>query len=116
MGRRRLVFPIGGVVGETLDWKRVLHCFSYSRLPLPAGYKCWNFTVPPGLPPSNVEQPPSYAATSTFIVDPENVTLWHQRVPIILKPHLTLTGNSSLRHSNLHPTQQHQSSSLTRAM
>ncbi|XP_017424759.1 uncharacterized protein LOC108333813 [Vigna angularis] len=53
---RKVAFPPGASMGDILSWKRILHCFSYTRLPLPAGYKCWNFIVPPGLPPSKVQE------------------------------------------------------------
>ncbi|ESW21169.1 hypothetical protein PHAVU_005G047700 [Phaseolus vulgaris] len=51
---RKVVFPPGASVADTLSWTRVLHCFSYCDRPLPVGYKCWRFTVPPVHPSSKL--------------------------------------------------------------
>ncbi|XP_028789888.1 uncharacterized protein LOC114753231 [Neltuma alba] len=48
---RHLVIPPNETIEDLLDWPKVLHCFNFCGKPLAPGFKCGNFTVPPGPPP-----------------------------------------------------------------
>ncbi|XP_028789889.1 uncharacterized protein LOC114745883 [Neltuma alba] len=49
---QKIIIPPGYTIEDMLDWYKVLNCLNFCGRPLPPGFKCGHFTVPPTGPPA----------------------------------------------------------------